>query len=123
MTNKISKAREALEEIQNQVYHNEGEHGYDGAILSSDGLHVIISKETVDTVTAILTTLASIDAERLGEAIATYSNGIHARDVDRMNAITRMKEAAATLHGLVSGCETPPEFEKAFLKHYKDLLA
>lgn len=96
MTNKISKVREALEEIQNEVYHNEGEGIYDGAILSTDGLHVIISKESVDTVTAILTTLSSIDEERLGYVL-DKPNPKPQKDWDVII------HAAATLHGLVRG--------------------
>ena len=109
MTNKISKAQEALEEILN----------------TCDWPQSIIPEMSgyVRTIENIFDTLSSIDAERLGEDVAHVKNldkamrresvypSIYSMSVpvdeqrDSDFRIKRVCEAAAMLHGLVGGEE------------------
>lgn len=59
----------AIDEIQNQVFHCEGDE-MDGAILSSDGLHMIIDPETVQTILASLKAMERVvGVDGLDEAV------------------------------------------------------
>ena len=105
MTNKISKAREALDDLfrDKNPYFNVAHH-----------LQARFLSGHKDTILHILTTLSSIDAERLGEAIAirTGQRGdltAHAKRITEFYKKYHLEpedvvnEAAATLHGLVGG--------------------
>lgn len=86
MTNKISKAREALELIWRKY-----------PLIPPDVV------KAVEELRALLTTLSSIDAERLGGALeCSLCRVIHGGIAPKTHA-GALYEAAATLHGLVRG--------------------
>lgn len=116
MTDQISKAREVLERFDNlQVASPESTFAWCPSMVFSDEDAEIIRK----SLTA-MDTLSSIDAERLGEAIAhvekidaqmrelqiyppCYSMSVPVDDCDSDMRVKQVCEAAATLHGLVRG--------------------
>jgi len=109
VTNKISEAREALE--NKYVIHRSNE----------DFRRVAIPEKDFETISDLLTTLSSIDAERLGEAIEhvrkldremrhnqvyppSYTMSVPVnKEEDSDYRIKMVCDAAATLHGLVKG--------------------
>lgn len=102
MTNKISKAREAYEllwpNIENEMRGAEGSEAEE-----MERLWTLIGNALHDY-GELLTTLSTIDAERLGEALQwatdTDLKGNTVIPDERYNTI---EQAAATLHGLVRG--------------------
>ena len=61
MTNE--EKQNALSEIEDSIYHDENDDFYGGCILSLDGLNVIISKETVETIRSALTDAPKVDVD------------------------------------------------------------
>lgn len=87
MTNKISKAREALDTLLKFALHE--------AKSEQD----LFANDEYQLLEEFFSTLSSIDAERLGKALAHEEqyNEIHRHDEETI------LHAAATLHGLVRG--------------------
>lgn len=63
MNSDVERAQ-ALKELENSIHDDPSDNIYHGSVLSSDGFHVILSKETVDAIRAALQPPA-LDAERL----------------------------------------------------------
>lgn len=105
MTNKISKAREALECLKD---------GYKYELLEGRWLRVENPKFAEDNGQdpwllidlrehlTLLTTLSSIDAERLGGEIAVCKK-LFEKTFEGESRAFKVLEAAVTLHGLVRG--------------------
>ena len=49
-TTTCAERRDALEEINNSVYTSPNDPLYSGAVLSTDGVNIILCKETVETI-------------------------------------------------------------------------